>query len=68
MEHGGIMTSGKNYTKKPNASKSDIAKEIGQIERDIIDESIKITKNEVSSCYTLVMKTKRLLELRLMQS
>lgn len=66
------MATGKNNTKKNDdateTKKVDLKTEIENIEKDIIDESIKITKNEVSSCYTLVIKTKRLLELRLMQS
>ena len=59
----------KTTPKKDDAPKEiNVSEEIKKIESEIIEESIKITKNEVSSCYTLVIKTKRLLELRLMES
>lgn len=59
----------KTNTKNDDAPKElNVSEEIKKIESEIIEESIKITKNEVSSCYTLVIKTKRLLELRLMES
>lgn len=59
---------GDNNTPTENENKKlDLETEIAKVEQEIIAESIKITKNEVSSCYTLVVKTKRLLELRLMK-
>lgn len=68
------MSNAKKGNTKTNAKTDDAPKELNlpeeikKIENEIIEESIKITKNEVSSCYTLVIKTKRLLELRLMES
>lgn len=65
------MAASKNNTKatqpKNVEPKKDLNVMISDLEREIVEESIKITKNETSSCYTLVIKTKRLLELRLMK-
>lgn len=35
-----------------------------QLEKDIVKEAIRITKNETSSCYDLVVKTKELLSMQ----
>lgn len=37
---------------------------VEKLEKDIVAEAIKITKNETSSCYGLVIKTKELLALK----
>lgn len=74
IRQGGFMSNAKKgnskNTSKNNETKKDLSlpEELEKVKNEIIEESIKITKNEISSCYGLVMKTKRLLELRLMEN
>ena len=37
--------------------------QINELEREIIEESKKIARNEIHSCYTLVQKTKELMQI-----
>lgn len=56
-----------NQTKKNDDAKPTLEDNINKLDvlkDEIVDEAIKITKNEISSCYTLVQKTKELLNLQ----
>ena len=48
-----------------NLSQGDVSplKQLNELEREIVCEAKKIAKNEVSSCYDLVEKTRELIKL-----
>ena len=58
------MSSKSNDSKKQTKLPIKEAMTEKEIEKSIVDEAIKITKNETSSCYSLVQFTKDLLKMR----
>ncbi len=58
------MSKDKNKSKDDESTKLSPEDKLSQLEREILDEAIRITKNETTSCYVMVQKTKELLKIK----